>query len=141
MKILNPVLGLFFSMILLAGMSFSVAAQESGSTGEMATVVVLRAQESAKTRGVSFNVSINNQNSARMRVTNHYVVKLPAGEHKISSNYPKDVPMTFDAVPGETYYIIAKMQKRGSQLKTTYELVSETIALSSLPSLSQELDG
>jgi hypothetical protein len=141
MKILNSVLLLFFSMVLLTGMSFSVAAEETGATSEMATVVVLRAQESAKTRGVTFNVSINNESSTRMRVTNHYVVKLPAGEHNISSNYRKDVPMTFDTVPGETYYIIAKMQKRGSQLKTTYELVSETIALSSLPSLSEELDG
>ena len=141
MKILNPVLMLFFFMVLLAGMSFSVAAEESGASSDMATVVVLRGEESAKTRGVSFNVSINNESSARMRVSNHYVVQLPAGEHKISSNYQKDVPMTFDTVPGETYYIIAKMKKRGSQLKTTYELVSETIALSSLPSLIDKIDG
>jgi hypothetical protein len=141
MKILNPVLVVFFSIFLLAGMSFSVVAEESEATSGMATVVVLRAQESAKTRGVSFNVFINNEDSARMRVANHYVVNLPAGEHKISSNNRKDVPMTFDTVPGETYYIIAKMQKRGSQLKTTYELVSERVALNSLPSLSDELDG
>jgi hypothetical protein len=141
MKILKSVLVLFSPLVLLAGMSFSVAAEESDATSEMATVVVLRAKESAKTSGVSFNVSINNGSSARMRVTSHYVVTLPAGEHKISSNYRKDVPMTFDTVPGETYYIIAKMKKRGSNLKTTYELVSETIALNSLPSLSDKLDG
>jgi hypothetical protein len=141
MKILDSVRVLFFPLVLLVGMSFSVAAEESGATSEMATVVVLRAQESAKKRGGSFNIAINNGSSARMRVTNHYVVTLPAGEHKISSNYRKDVPMTFETVPGETYYIIAKMQKRGSQLKTTYELVSETIALNSLPSLSDKFDG
>jgi hypothetical protein len=141
MKILNPVLVLFFPLVLLAGITSFVAAEETGATSEMATVVVLRAKESAKTRGVTFNVSINNESSTRMRVTNHYVVQLPAGEHKISSNNRKDVPMTFDTVPGETYYIIAKMQKRGSQLKTTYELVSERVALNSLPSLSDELDG
>ena len=49
--------------------------------------------------------------------------------------------MTFETVPGETYYIIAKMLKRGSNYKTTYELVTESIASSSLPSLSDKLDG
>jgi hypothetical protein len=141
MKILNPVLVLFFSMVLLAGMSFSVAAEETGATSQMSTVVILRGGESAKTSGVTFNISIDSGGSDRMRVSSHYVVQLPAGEHNISSNYRKDVPMTFDTVPGETYYIIAKMKKRGSNLKTTYELVSETIALNSLPSLSEKLEG
>lgn len=140
MKILHPVFVLILSLALLATMSFSVTADEPVATNEMATVIVLRAKESAKTRGTSFNVFINNQSVARMRVTNHYSVQLPAGEHKISSNFAKDVAMTFETVPGETYYIVAKMQKRGSNLKTTYELVTESIALSSLPSLADKLD-
>ena len=141
MKILHPVLLLILSITLLATMSFSVTADEAGAKAEMATVVVLRAKESAKTRGTSFNVFINDQSVARMRVTNHHSVQLPAGEHEISSNFSKDAAMTFETVPGETYYIIAKMQKRGSNYKTTYELVTESIALSSLPSLSDKLDG
>ena len=140
MKILNPVLLLTLSLTLLASMSFSVTADEVAAKNDMATVIVLRAKESAKTRGTSFNVFIDDQSVARMRVTNHYSVQLPAGEHTISSNFAKDAAMTFDTVPGETYYIIAKMKKRGSNLKTTYELVTEAIALSSLPSLADKLD-
>jgi hypothetical protein len=141
MNILKPALVLFFSIFLLAGMSSFVAAEDTGATSQMSTVVILRGGESAKTSGVTFNISIDSGGSDRMRVSSHYVVHLPAGEHEISSNYRKDAPMTFDTVPGETYYIIAKMKKRGSNLKTSYEVVSETIAFSSLPSLSEELDG
>ena len=141
MKILKPTLVLLFSLLLLAGTSSFVSAEESGATSEMATVVILRAKESAKTSGVTFNISIDSGGSDRMRASSHYVVKLPAGRHEISSNYRKDVPMAFDTVSGDTYYIIAKMQKRGNNLKTTYELVSEKVAFSSLPSLVNELDG
>lgn len=104
---------------------------------EQATLVLLRGEETNKTRRINFNIFVDDQRLGRFSVNESMTTTLEPGTYTINSNWGRDFEKTINLEPGKTYYIKASMNRIPNRFETRYELVSEEYAFSALPQLAQ----
>ena len=120
---------------LTASLGFAPATSATEDSASTATVVIYRADEAAKTRRLSMNVTADNHNLGRLKASAVVVAEGPAGEYTLNTNMPGTQPLTLDLKPGATYYIHTKLKMRGSRVYVSMEEVAEQVARVQQPSL------
>ena len=124
--------------VILALSVAMVAKAESDATGE-ATVVVYRADESLKTRKLSYNVNAGSVKLGRLKNDSSVTVRLPAGEHVFTTNMKGSSSITLLLQPGETHYIVAGTSARGTKVDVSLGEVEEKLALLQQPKIEFQI--
>ncbi|MCP5130638.1 MAG: hypothetical protein H6985_13765 [Pseudomonadales bacterium] len=122
-----------FALVATLSFSQSVAAeQESAAT---ATVVIYRADESAKTRRLGLDVHVNDSSLGRLTPDAVVVAAGPLGQYTLSTSMPGTEPLTLELKAGTTYYVHTKVKMRGTRVYVTLEPVEEQVAKLQQPAL------
>ena len=119
----------------ITAITFIFSAQVLANNSDTAKLVIYSEKSRIK---ASFTVYAGKENLGRIKAGKLLTVDIPAGESTIYSSVKGSQPITINANAGETIYIDSELVKKGSgKYITTFEQVSEKIAVSSMP----EIDG
>ena len=121
---------LALSLSLLASIAYGGdTARDTGATSlESATLVVYRSDADLRSRRLSFDVRLDQQNIGRVRRDNTLVVEFAPGSYILDTSLPGEDPITLDLQPGATYYVETGLRVRGDQLEITLQEVGEQVA-------------
>lgn len=120
---------------LAASLGFTHTTSATEDSASTATVVIYRADEKAKTRRLSMDVTADNHNLGRLKGNAVLVAEGAAGEYTLDTSMPGTEPLTLDLKPGATYYVHTKLKMRGSRVYVSMEEVTEQVAKVQNPSL------
>ncbi|ARN73036.1 hypothetical protein [Oceanicoccus sagamiensis] len=115
----------------------SKAMDSAAKAAPTSQIIVLRGLERPKTRSLNFTVYVGEERLGRVKVNSTQTMDVEAGTYTVRSNFYKDKPLEISVMPGKTYYLVAKMDRRGGNFKSVYELVTEDYAYNMMPSLSE----
>ena len=127
------ILGLVAILSLgFAGMTAAdVDTSADASTGK---IVVYRNEGKGS---VSFNVFANSTQLGRIKQGRAISAELPAGTYTLASNLAGSENLTVTIKAGQTVYVDSQLVgKRSGSYRSVFNTVSESVAVTSLPSIS-----
>ena len=133
---------MFKSIIAAVGVAVSFmfapvvanAAEGEAATG-MAKVVFYRAEESSRTRQVTFEAYAGTKPVGRLKYRTPLVVEVPAGSMQLTTSLPGADKIDVTLAAGQTYYVYSGLVRKGQKFVSNLELVEEQVALSQSPAL------
>lgn len=101
---------------------------DNASTADAATLVVYRADADLRSRRLSFDVHLDQQDLGRIRRDTALVIQQPPGAYTLNTSLPGEnaLPLTLQA--GAVYYVEASLSVRGNELQVTLQEVGEQVA-------------
>lgn len=124
-KLLTAIAALTLAWTAHAGESHTAA---SASAADAATLVVYRADADLRSRRLSFDVHLDQQDLGRIRRDTTLVIQQPPGAYTLNTSLPGENALPLTLQPGATYYVEASLSVRGSELQVTLQEVGEQVA-------------
>ncbi len=123
-----------FSILTILSFSFSASSYaEANSQPSMGTGKLVIYRDKSK-QATAFTVFTNTTKIGRIREGRAVTIELPAGTHTLSTNVRGSNKLNVTVDAGQTIFInSALVKKRSGKYRTTLEMVSEQVALSSAP--------
>ena len=127
------------STFILGLLGWPAISLAEAASSEEATLVVYRVDESVKTGRVKMNIHVDEASVGRIKAEDGLVFSYPAGEYTLSSNIRGTKELVVTLAPGQTYYVHAQMEMRGSRVTVSFLEVEELIARVQQPQLHEEI--
>ncbi len=108
--------------------SGEMTSEAGASEAQTAKLVVYRNDADLRSRRLSFDVRLDNQDMGRIRRDNALVIEQVPGEYTLETSLPGDEPITLTLQPGATYYVEAGLRVRGDQVELELQEVGEQVA-------------
>ncbi len=123
------------ALFTVFGLSQAAVAGQTETTAETATLVVYRADESIKTERLNLDVYMGQGSMGRLKADKAIVITRPAGEYDLGTSIRGTEGLSVDLKPGQTHYVHADLEMRGSRIKVKMVEVEEKVAKLQQPSL------
>ena len=127
------------STFILGTLGWPAISLAEAASSEEATLVVYRVDESVKTGRVKMNIHVDEASMGRIKAEDGLVFSYPAGEYTLSSSIRGTKELVVTLAPGQTYYVHAQLEMRGSRVTVSFLEVEEQIARVQQPQLHKEI--
>jgi hypothetical protein len=130
---------LILALVAALSFGFTGTANAEVDTSADATTgkIVIYRNESKGSVSVSFNVYANATQLGRIKQGRAISAELPAGTYALVSNLAGSENLTVTIKEGQTVYVDSQLVgKRSGNYHSVFNTVSESVAVTSLPSIS-----
>ena len=121
-------LSILLITLLFAIPSFADQAHSESTAANPTKLVISRAKESSKTRGLQFAVMLDNLSIGKLKSNQSKTIELEEGSHSVYSTLPNSEELVFEASSGQTIFIEAVVTKKAGKYRMNFKPADQAIA-------------